>query len=232
MKTDPCHFVRGRIPSLDDGSLLPPETLAIRSHLLECPDCSAHSEQFSTVRQSLQSLPKKRVAPALTTALRVIASKERARRTRLQSVASFIAAKRVDMTLMFNNLMRPLAIPCAGGLMAATLVFSMIVSSYPLRGNSFAEDVPTQMYTEASFKGMVPLNFSEHDVIVDLIIDDQGRVLDYAIAGGARANDPVVRRSLDNMLLFTEFRPATSFGQPVSGKLRLSFQRGQIDVRG
>ena len=30
-----------------------------------------------------------------------------------------------------------------------------------------------------------------------------------------------VRRSLENMLLFTEFTPATAFGQPTAGKIRL-----------
>lgn len=233
MKTSiSCLFVRDRISALAEQSLLPLETEAVETHLQDCMDCSDRVFTASGTRHALQSVSRKRVAPAITTSLRVIASKERSRQIRRRSVESLVAGFREDINLWFNNLMKPLAIPTAGGLMAATVVFSMIISSYPLRGNSFVEDVPVPFYTAAKFKGMVPLDFSEHDVIVDLVIDDQGRVLDFEIAGGTRANDPQVRRDLDNMLLFTEFRPATSFGQPVSGKVRFSFRRGQIDVRG
>jgi hypothetical protein len=35
---------------------------------------------------------------------------------------------------------------------------------------------------------------------------------------------------LNNMLIFTVFRPATSFGQPVSGRAVLSFSK--INVKG
>jgi hypothetical protein len=34
------------------------------------------------------------------------------------------------------------------------------------------------------------------------------------------------------VLLFTEFTPATSFGQPMSSKTRLWFRTSRIDVKG
>jgi hypothetical protein len=43
-----------------------------------------------------------------------------------------------------------------------------------------------------------------------------------------------VRRSVERTLLFTEFTPATSFGQAIPSKLRLSLRRGAsaITVKG
>jgi hypothetical protein len=43
-----------------------------------------------------------------------------------------------------------------------------------------------------------------------------------------------VRRSVERTLLFTEFTPATSFGQAVPSKLRISLRRGAaaINVKG
>lgn len=232
MKPVYCDFVQSRRSAFIDESLPSAEAVAIRSHLQGCSACSADIERTFEVQQAVRALPRKRVHPSMTIALRVLASKERVRQAKLRNMTSMVAAFHNEASLWFNNLMRPLAIPMAGGVMAATLVFSMIVGSYPLRGDSISEDVPTRMYTEAVFKGMVPLDFSAYEVVVDLVIDGQGRVLDYKIAGGDLENDIKVYRSLNNMLLFTEFRPATSFGQPVSAKLRLSFRRGHIEVRG
>lgn len=232
MKPIQCDYVQSHRSAFIDESLSSAELMAIHSHLQDCSACSESTDQTFAVKQMVRDLPRKRVAPALTTALHVLASKEHARKARLRSISSILNEFRSDLRLWFENLMKPLAIPMAGGVMAATLVFSMIISSYPLKGDSIVGDVPTRMYTEAAFQGMMPMNFSDYEVVVDLIIDGQGRVLDYTIAGGDLENDVKVYRSLNNMLLFTQFRPATSFGQPVSGKLRLSFQRGRIEVRG
>ncbi len=232
MKPVSCDFVQNRRSAFVDESLPSSDAVAIQSHLRSCNSCLSGVEQTISLRQNIRRLPRKNVSPQLTIALKVIASKEVARRKRFQSFASLAENFRTDIQLWFNNLMRPLAIPMAGGFMAASLVFSMIISSYPLRGDSFTEDIPTRMYTEAAFKGMLPLELSDCKVVVDLTIDGQGRILDYEIAGGDIENDIRAYRSLNNMLLFSVFRPATSFGKPISGKIRLSFHRGHIEVQG
>jgi hypothetical protein len=37
---------------------------------------------------------------------------------------------------------------------------------------------------------------------------------------------------IGNSLLFTQFQPATTFGQPTSGWVRVTFRRTQLEVRG
>jgi len=137
-----------------------------------------------------------------------------------------------DASLWFDNLLKPLALPFAGGVTTAAVFFSLFVSSYPLRGRMIDADVPTVFYTEAAFKSMVPIEFSDDDLIVDLLVGNEGRLLDYRIVGGVGAKDPAMRRAMVNLMLFSEFKPATAFGQPVSGRIRVSFRRGHIDVRG
>jgi len=41
-----------------------------------------------------------------------------------------------------------------------------------------------------------------------------------------------LRHSIENSLLFTEFWPATNFGRPIAGTIRISFRSSHIDVRG
>jgi len=106
------------------------------------------------------------------------------------------------------------------------------VPTFPVRANSTA-DVPTMLTTEATLKGTSPFAVSGDEIVVDITIDDQGRMIDYRVVGGCKVLDnQALRRRLENMLLFTEFTPATTFGQPVAGRIRVSLRSSQIDVKG
>ncbi len=232
MKPPSCSFAQDRTSLFVDGLLPDDEVSLVQEHLEACAVCHRQVQELEVVRRTVQALPRVEVPPELTVSLRVIASRERARRARWATLAGWLSALRSDAGLWFNNLMKPFAIPAAGGVTAAALIFSMIVSSYPLRGTTLNGDVPTPIYTGAVYKGTVPFDFARYDVTVDLVIDDQGRVLAYTMVGGSMAEDRSVQRSVENILLFTEFQPATSFGQRIPGRVRLSFRTSQIDVRG
>jgi hypothetical protein len=74
----------------------------------------------------------------------------------------------------------------------------------------------------------------DSEVTLDIFVDEQGRVLDFVIPksfGSVATED--TRRRLAATLLMTSFNPATAFGQPVSGWVRVKFRgRSEIDVRG
>lgn len=137
--------------------------------------------------------------------------------------------------LFVDNLMRPLALPFAGGIFSAVVLFGMwVIPTYPLRGSS-TTDVPTVLTTQAAIKQTGPVG-ATGDVIVDVTVeplaDGTGRMVDYHIVCGNVANDQALRRSIESFLIFTVFQPATALGQPVLGKIRLSLQSSQIDVKG
>jgi hypothetical protein len=121
---------------------------------------------------------------------------------------------------------------------AAIVLFSMcVVPAYPLRLPAVADvpstDVPTMLSTAVEVKGISPFVTSADEVVVDVWVDEGGRMFDYAIVAGASvlASD-YLRRRLENMLLFTQFTPATEFGRPMSGKVRLRLGSSRVDVRG
>jgi hypothetical protein len=69
--------------------------------------------------------------------------------------------------------------------------------------------------------------------VIDVTVDDQGKMIDYKIVSGERlVQEQGLRRRLENMLLFTEFVPATSFGRPTAARMRLSLHAFQVDVKG
>jgi len=136
------------------------------------------------------------------------------------------------MKLWTDNLMRPLAIPTAGGFASALVLFSAFASGITIPSVPGSADVPTGLYTEASVKSYLPLGFESGDVVVELTIDDQGRVVDYTLPNLPHTGSREAMRNIANHLLFTQFTPATSFGQPLAGKVRLWFRSSRIDVKG
>ena len=185
-----------------------------------------------TVRSVLQELPARRPPETYATSLRVIASRERQRALNRRTLAQMVAGWRERGRLFSTNLMRPLALPFAGGVFSAIALFSVLVSTYPLRGNP-AFDVPTALSTNPLVSRTAPFGNSSEYVVVDVMVDGQGRMTDYTIVGGPDGlKGAALRRSIENTLLFTEFLPATSFGQPTAGKVRLVLHSSQVDVKG
>ncbi|HWZ31001.1 MAG TPA: hypothetical protein VNX18_06695 [Bryobacteraceae bacterium] len=179
------------------------------------------------VIRALRSLPRLRPPAGLNSSLRVLASRELQQRvqglTRMDRVRLFI-----------DNLMRPLALPFAGGVFSAVILFSMwVVPSYPVRAAS-TSDIPISVTTAAAVRRMAPIaTTAGEDVVVDVAIDGDGRMIDYSIVSGDVSNDGALRRSIEGFLLLTSFTPATgSFGQPVAAKLRLTLRSSHIDVIG
>ncbi len=198
-------------------------------------------EQVSTILRNLAP----RVAPAsLATSLRVVASRERQRRIERRGIGPAFVSWMDRTRLTLQDILRPLALPAAGGVFSAVVLFSMwVVPTYPLRAKS-ADDIPTNLTTYASqdfacsycfveaVKGAVGVGLTE-SVLVDIDVDDQGRMVDYQVVSGAAVlSDPRTRVRLENLLLFTKFAPATSFGTPIAGKARLLLLPSRIDVKG
>ena len=177
---------------------------------------------------ALRSLPRLRPPANLKSSLRVMASRE------IQRMVHGGSVTRLDrFRLSFDNMMRPLALPFAGGVFSAVILFSMwVVPSYPVRAAS-TFDVPIGLTTEAAVRRM-PLiaTATSEDVVVDVTIDGDGRMVDYAILSGGVSSDGSLRRSIEGFLLLTSFTPATAFGQPVGGRLRLTLRSSHIDVKG
>jgi len=185
------------------------------------------------IGESLRSLSPKVPPAELRTSLRVIASRERQRRLEHRNFATVLRTWRENAQLFLDNAVMSLALPFAGGVFSTVVLFSMfVVPAYPLLSNSDV-DVPTVLNTPVAVKSIAPFSVGDTDVVVDVTVDEQGRMTDYAIVAGASVlANPQMRRRLENALVFSNFTPATTFGQPMISKMRLWFHSSRIDVRG
>jgi hypothetical protein len=134
------------------------------------------------LRRALRMMPVP-VPPAdLSTKLRVIASREHQRRRVRSSWAGIWENFKQNSRLWISNLMRPLAIPTAGGFVSASLLFGVLAPSLAVPGVAArANDIPTMLYTEASVKYFIPVGFEPDDLVVEITVDEHGRMMDYSI---------------------------------------------------
>jgi hypothetical protein len=161
--------------------------------------------------------------------LRVMASQERNRRLAWMHPFQHFADR---FHLWVENLMRPLALPLAGGLISALFLFGTIIPTFAFHRNFSVNDVPVALFTEPTVKAQNSLGLPDDDLVIEVILDGQGRVIDYTIIQGpSLASNSELRRAIENKLLFMEFTPATAFGVSMRGKLTLSFNRWNVTVK-
>jgi hypothetical protein len=129
--------------------------------------------------------------------------------------------------------MRPLALPVAGGLISTFFLFGMLLPEFTYQAPSVHNDIEVSLFTAATIKDISPIGEADTDVTVDLTVDENGRMLEYRVVSGEHMlRDESLRRRLINNLMYGQFYPATQFGQPVAGKLRVTFRSSTIDIRG
>lgn len=226
-----CYSVRRALSLHLDGRLSETDRERLLLHLEECRDCALAFEQMLRVRQAMRRLPVLSPPAQLTSILRVLASRERARRLAHSSAAAWLAHWGERIRLWADNLMRPVALPFAGGLISAIVLFSVLVPSM-LFHRSLSNDVPLErLYREATVASPAPFGFGDDHFILEVTVDRNGRMVDYTIAEGEELmRNPRLRRAVENYMLFTGFSPAKAFGQPTYGKVTVSFSRYRFNV--
>src|SRR5690348_4966109 len=110
-----CQSVRKIISAFVDQALAAEERKHVMRHLASCRECAAHSEEMQQLRGMLRGMPQAGLPAGLQTRLRVLASHERCRRLTRLTFGARIAAWHERVKLFADNLMRPLALPFAGG---------------------------------------------------------------------------------------------------------------------
>jgi hypothetical protein len=201
--------------------------LSVDAHLGGCRECSRDRAEIRSMQTALRSLPKKAISPLLATRLQVIASREHSRQALRRNVKARVADIGSRMKLAFDNLLRPLAVPAAGGILASFFCFSIIVDTLHVHPD-WRNDIPVGLYTEVTMAESSPFSFAGDDIIVQLTIDEKGHVSDYTVPDPRATAEDV--REIGNLVLYSTFTPAVSFGQRVSSKILVSIHH--IDVRG
>jgi hypothetical protein len=222
-----CASVRSTLWDFAAGTLDESDRLMVATHLGECRECHLHRTEVRSLRTGLKSLPEKTVSPLLRTRLRVIASRERSRQALRRDLAARMADLRARARLVFDNLLRPIAVPAAGGMLASFLCFGVIVDTLQYHPE-WQNDIPVGLYTQVAIDDVSPFSVNGKDVMVQLTIDKDGSVSGFEVPQGTATEDEM--REIGNLVLYSSFTPATAFGQPVTGKILVNILH--INIRG
>lgn len=222
-----CSRVRQSLTTYLGGEMNWWSRLRLRAHLRDCQDCFEEYERADTVRRALSHLAVPEASPQL--------------RVRILSAVSTVPFSVVErFQLLRANMLRPLAVPAAGGFVAAVLLVGGLLANFSLIPRNFAQDVPLTYLAKsivADPELVAPSPFPiSHDFVVEAFIDGSGNVYDFRVIEGPVVEpEPAghVVHELANRLLTTRFEPATSFGRPVRGRLIVSFGPStSVTVRG
>ena len=187
-------------------------------------------QSVADIPRLLKSVPQRTPPQDLRIRLQVTASREASRR-RTVPQGSF-AALWFHFNQWFAELMRPIAIPTAGGFLSALLLFGVLSPSLFVRGAvTGSADIPTVLYTVPSVKSSLPLEYDGEATLVEVALDQEGRLIEYSVPQG-HVGSLEARRSLENHLLTMVFNPAVVFGQPTASKLKIWLRSNRIDIRG
>lgn len=236
-----CDNVQERVSSILDRDMSIAERENVLAHINACPDCSVSLETQQAMRSSVRALKRPEIPAELTARLRVVASHERQRRLNRVSLAARWHAIYGRVQLMLDNLMRPLALPFAGGLVSSMMLFGLLFPCLTFQ-HAFADQAfftypdgevvilgANGTYTSVGESETAPrilrADFTPPQTanVVDLLLDQNGRVSDWAIAQGEMTQD------LADIIMFGRFSPATNMGVPIPSRVR-AFQIRNVET--
>ena len=227
---DAGRFLAGYL----DGGIGARERARVQGHLNSCVECRDLLERYRRMSICLAHIEP--AAPPADLAMRI-----RLKASQVQKQEKWAVRGWRRVAMVFENILEPLAVPATGGVLTAMVTFLFVVQGIlvgvPL--GAVANDLPTMLMQPARLESLAPfpvpgiMDGGDHSgaglLVVEATLNAQGQVVSYNILAGP--SDPALRRQLDQVLLFSRFRPQLSFGRPTSGG-RVVLNFSEVRVRG
>jgi len=227
-----CQEAQKRLPGYLDGAMRAQDHVGLRQHLDSCADCRDHLERYRLVAGYLAHMEPVAAPADLALKIRMRASRER-------SPWAGLARFWSSTLLVFENLLGPLAVPATGGVLTALGVFIFVVHGLlvgvPMNG-MVPNDLPLNLVQPAELEslapfpvpGMVEANGQpSQGLLLEATLNAQGEVVDYKILSGPESAD--VHHQIDQLLMFSRFRPQMNFGRPMDGgRVLLNFSEVRV----
>lgn len=230
-----CGEAQRRIPGYFDGAINASHHVGLCEHLRSCATCREELEYYRLLTAQLASLEPVAVPLDLAVRIRINALEHPSR----WSTARQLWSRTV---VAFQNIFEPLAVPATGGILTALVIFALVVESMVIgipMGRPVPNDQPLNLVQPAELEELAPFPVSTimdatdrgnvGGLMVEATVNANGEVQSYKILSGPRST--AIQQQIDEILLFSRFRPEINFGRPTSGgHVFLSFD--QVRVRG
>ena len=228
-----CREAQHYLPGYMDGAVRARERAHLRRHLESCGSCRRELERYRILAGRLAQVEPVLPPPDLAMRIRVKASRKRP----WWAVPGEIWSRTL---LISQNILKPLAFPATGGVLTAIAVFLFVTQGMlvGLPVGAGTDDLPLNLVQPAELESLAPFPIADIDadshanagaLLLEATLDAQGQVVYYKILSGPTS--PELQRQIDQVLLFSRFRPQSEFGRPMGGgRVLLNFS--EVRVRG
>jgi len=221
-----CTRAKSLLSRYLDGAVTGAEMQAIAAHVGECVPCKHRFEMLKLTQSAVAGLGSKKAPPELALKIKLALSRE-ATRTPSRLWQSWV----VRIEHAFNAFM----VPATAGVLSAGILFGLLLGLFAVPSQLQAAsdvDLPLGFYSppalDSSLFGMTLNDTKPGSITVEATVDPNGRLQDYSVVSAD--GDQQISPEIKNMLIFSTFRPAMSFGRPTTGKIMLVFSK--IPVKG
>jgi hypothetical protein len=226
---DAGHYLPGYL----DGAIPARQHAKLREHLFSCEACRRELESYRLMGSCLANIDS--AIPPADLALRI-----RVQASQLDSAWFNLGRLASSTRLAFKNILEPLAVPATGGLLTALAVFVLVVQNIlvgvPTSGK-VPNDLPLDLVQPARLESLAPFPVpgivateghpDSGALLLEATVNAQGQVVFYRILSGP--NNSIVQRQIDQVMLFSRFRPELNFGVPMAGgHVLLSFSEVRV----
>ena len=219
-----CKKAKALMSAFIDSMTRTNEIEGFEAHLSTCAPCQRQLQAHISVKNLLRSVEIPEVPVDLALETRVRLSHER--------VPSSLTRTWARLEVWASNALKPFAIPAVAGICSTVLLFGVLLDTMAAYQN-VTVTVPADTRIEVTEPTQTRIGRSPpgltHALLVDLVVDENGKVPYYEVLSGPD-NNPVVDLWLDNLLFAAVFRPATVGGQPVRSSQIMYFPGISIAV--
>lgn len=220
----PCELALDLMSPFIDSMVAEEEAESLRSHLFECQPCRRQLQSFISVRNVVAGVEPVPVPNDLQLETRIKLSHARQHKGRDRWQARF------------DNILKPFAMPAVMGIMLTLLGFGLVFGSLSKPNPVLAEDgqgvfvagiyqppsTPESMLRRLGASVSADLD----ELSVQSELNKVGKIDEFKVIAGERSAD--VDQWLQELVLLSQFKPATHWGLPVRSRIILSF----VTVRG
>jgi hypothetical protein len=230
-----CREAERHLPGYVDGAIESANHAGVREHLESCGDCREQLESYRRLAVCLASLEPAKAPDNLAVRIRISAAQ-------LKPQVTFGRRVWLRAVMVFENILEPFAVPATGGILTALVVFVLVVQNMLVgvpMGRAVPNDRSLNFFQPAALESLA--SFPVPGIVateghpdsgylqLEATLNSRGEVVSYKILSGP--DNPAVQRQIDQVLLFSRFRPELSFGRPTNGgRVVLSFS--EVRVRG
>jgi hypothetical protein len=211
-----CSEAKRLFSPMLDSTLESWEERTLNGHMGECESCANQYAALRRTKWLMATMGAHQPPAEMALRLKVAISQQLAQRR----------SSRWDNVLVrWENALNAFMLPATAGLLSAVLIFGMLIGVLVPAHLTIPNDVPTKLYTPPEMTsapfGLEGGAANGDAILVEAVIDSHGRVQDYRVLNSPGNEE--LSPEMKNALIFTQFRPATSFGRPTSGRVVISF---------